>query len=146
MRQKLNTPLRRYLGRCALIACCALLFLLLDSFDLFDGWLICPLHFLGAYCPLCGMTRAMHALVRLDFAGMLRCHLLSPFLVVAVGYYAIVGLLAAVRGEGDYFARARRWPMYVMLALLLVFFILRNVWLFAFSYDPLGDMIPPTLP
>ena len=145
MRQKLNTPLRRYLGRWALAVAAAALFLLLDSFSLFDGWLICPLHFFGLYCPLCGMTRAMHALVRLDFAAMLGCHPLSPLFVLTVLYYALAGLFAAIRGEEGWFDRARRWPIYLLLALLLVFFILRNVWLFAFSYDPLGDMLPATV-
>ena len=142
--QWLKSPLGRYLGKGALLALICALFLLLDSFNFFDGWLICPLHLIGIYCPLCGMTRAMHALVRLDFAGMLRYHPLSPLLVLTALYYAVAGLLAAIRGEEDYFARARRWPMYAMIALLGVFFILRNLWLLAFSYDPLGDMIPAT--
>ena len=138
----MRTPVGHYLTGCAALALGALLFLLLDRFSLFDGILICPLHLLGIYCPTCGMTRAMHALLSLDFALMLRCHPLAPVLVAVVLYFAVAGFILALRGEQAPLSRVPRWPLYVLIALLFLFFVLRNVWLYAFSYDPLGDMLP----
>ena len=142
MRRALSTPLGRYIFRGLLLAAVCGLFLLLDSFGLFDGILICPLHLLGLYCPTCGMTRAMHALLRLDLALMLRCHPLSPLLLLVALYYGVHGLVASCRGENAPLSGARRWPIYLLIALLFAFFILRNVLLLAFSCDPLGDMLP----
>lgn len=43
----------------------------------------CPIrHFTGVPCPGCGMSRAMGCLLRLDFAGSLRC---NPSLIPCLG-------------------------------------------------------------
>ena len=63
---------------------------LLAAFYLFIG---CPLHVLtGISCPGCGMTRALRALLRLDFSGALQYH---PLIIVLplLAVWALLGLL-----------------------------------------------------
>jgi hypothetical protein len=46
---------------------------------------MCPFRILtGRRCPLCGLTRASHALTRGDIRGMLAAHPLAPLLWGAV--------------------------------------------------------------
>lgn len=60
-----------------------LIILLLSYFGLFK----CPLEFfLGIPCPTCGMTRAFHYLLVLDFNKAFYYHALWPlFLIVFIG-------------------------------------------------------------
>ncbi len=48
----------------------------------------CPLHELtGLECPSCGLTRAVHALLDLDFARAARLNILAfPVAVLAVAF------------------------------------------------------------
>jgi hypothetical protein len=53
----------------------------------------CPLHALtGLYCPGCGSTRALHALLHGDLAG---AWAMNPLLVVALPLLAAMALNAA---------------------------------------------------
>src|SRR5580704_4648535 len=64
------------------------------------GPVMCPFRMLtGRRCPLCGLTRASHALSRGDIRGMLGFHPLAPLLWAAVA----IGLWrgAGTRGRGD---------------------------------------------
>ena len=57
----------------------------------------CPILYLsGVPCPGCGMSRALHALLRLDLAGALRFHplvyaLFPAGLFLALGKYPLLG-------------------------------------------------------
>ena len=51
------------------------------------GFLPCPFHAItGLWCPGCGMTRALHHLVRGDMAAAFSANLLLPLVVVIVGW------------------------------------------------------------
>ncbi len=102
----------------------------------------CFLHdFLFLYCPVCGGTRAVSALLRLD-------------LLAAFGYNAFVVLLVFLFLIGDGIAWVRflrhkspyfRVPAlcWVVLAVSLVlFWILRNYLMIAYGIDPTGDLGP----
>lgn len=53
----------------------------------------CPLHALtGIYCPGCGSTRCLHALVHLDLAGALA---MNPLLVISLPLLALMLLNGA---------------------------------------------------
>lgn len=49
----------------------------------------CPIRWLtGIPCPGCGMTRALYALLRLDFSGAFYCHpMIYPLLVFVPWYF-----------------------------------------------------------
>lgn len=54
------------------------------------GW-GCPLqHFTGIPCPGCGMSRALFALLRLDFGAALRCHPMI-YVLPPVALYTLFG-------------------------------------------------------
>jgi hypothetical protein len=82
-------------------------------------------EFTGLYCPGCGMTRAAHALVHGDLAGMVAMNPLLPLLALTLPLLVLHGLgyrlplpraLLARLGDG------RLW-----LGLLGAFWVLRNL-------------------
>ncbi len=111
-------------------------FLALDRLSVWDRLVICPLHFLGLYCPTCGMTRAAHALLRLDLAAAFALHPLIYLLLGVVVYYEVAALLALGKRR-----RISRLPAYLFLAALFLYFIVRNILLLTVGLDPLGDFI-----
>ncbi len=114
------------------------LFLFLDRLDLFDFILVCPWHLLGIYCPTCGLTRAVHACLSLDFSLAMRLHPLLPVAAACFLYYEVFGLAAAIKNEGRIFRRATPYPLFATIGLFFAFFILRNILLFS-GIDLVGD-------
>ena len=134
-----GAPLLLYvLSNLALLAG-ALLFLLLDSRDLFDPWLVCPLHLIGLYCPTCGMTRALHRLLAADLLGALRYHPCLPAVLATLLYYEIAALRAALRRDPAPLRRVGLWPLVLLLGLLLLWAVGVNIARLAFGVDFLGD-------
>ena len=83
----------------------------------------CLLHdVFYVYCPLCGGTRAVEALLRLNLTDALRCNAL----VVAALPFALVFYLRAWR----------------RLLRGVLFGVARNVLMIGFGIDPLGDLWP----
>ena len=105
--------------------------------SLFGG---CIMHRFFIYCPMCGGTRAVAALVRFDF-------------LAAWNYNAFVVLLAFAVLALDVWAWVRyaqkkeplivlpKWSWIVLAVALLTFFILRNVLMIFFGIDPTGDLV-----
>lgn len=91
--------------------------------------------FTGLLCPGCGMTRALHALVHGDLAGMLAMNALLPVLMVLV---PVVGLLGAGI-ELPLPARLRRVLLSAgfWLGLILGFGVLRNL-----PWEPFAWLAP----
>lgn len=93
----------------------------------------CPiLAVTGLYCPGCGISRFCLALLRLDFAAALRSNMalfviLPPALVVLVAY-----VVKYIRTGQRKLAAWQSVLIWVMIAVLLVFGILRNLPAFAF--------------
>ena len=101
---------------------------------------VCPLHALSVYCPACGMTRALRALLCLRVGAAARYNPCVFPLLGCVAYYEVVGLFALASRRGAP-RRVARWPLTVLLAALLVFFVVRNILLLVFSLDPTGDFL-----
>lgn len=142
MKEKSFSAFRR---RFLLIFLCAffsaLLFLYLDTFTVFDRFLICPFHVFGLYCPTCGMTRAAHALLSLDLSFAFGANPCLFVLLFAVLWYVGFGTVALIKGDETVFFRAGRWPLWLTLFSLILFFLLRNILLLFFHIDPLGDFL-----
>ena len=84
----------------------------------------CPLRALtGLDCPLCGATRATHALVRGDVATALDFNALYvlalPLVVLAVGWWLVRG-----RSPSVLHAAAARWGL---LGVAVAFMVARNL-------------------
>jgi hypothetical protein len=86
----------------------------------------CPFHALtGLYCPGCGSTRALHALLHADFAQAMA---MNPLLVLALPVLAAMALNAAgwmPRGSEPLWrllAKPKPW-----LWLLVGYAVLRNL-------------------
>lgn len=100
----------------------------------------CFLHdFLFLYCPFCGGTRALGALLKLQI-GKALCY--NPLVVLM----AVAALAADVRA----WIRLRRgkreiYPIPTLawilaIAILVLYGVLRNVLLVRYGVDPLGDL------
>lgn len=93
---------------------------------------VCHFHQLtGLHCPGCGMTRSLYALLHGDFLAALRMNALFIsgifFLATRAGWF----LLNRRQGRNSpaFFPLKWLWPL---LALLLIFTVLRNLPAFAF--------------
>jgi hypothetical protein len=78
----------------------------------------CPVaELFGVPCPGCGLTRAVAALLALDFGLAVELHPLSPLLVSVAAFAAADALVRFVRGSR---ARASLEPLAVLLLALLI--------------------------
>lgn len=103
------------------------------------GGLFPPCMFLlttGLYCPLCGATRALHALAHFDPLQALR---MNALLVLVLPAMALLSLWAfadpARRGRGPARWLATPWPW---VAVVTAFWIARNL-----PWPPFPLLAPP---
>ena len=101
----------------------------------------CPLHdIFKIYCPLCGGSRAILSLLRFDFATAFRVNPAVLLSLPVLLFYYVKSLTVFVRGGCFSFRVPRKWTV-ALLILFAAFFLLRNVLLIGFHYDPAGDFI-----
>ena len=110
------------------------------STGLFSVFFGCILHdFAHLYCPFCGGTRSLGAILRGSFGEAFRFHALLPvFLLGALIYDGII-LYRILKGE----KLPLRIPKPLAIGVLVAiggYWILRNVLLIAFGIDPIGDL------
>jgi type IV secretory pathway TrbD component len=88
----------------------------------------CPLHAAtGIWCPGCGLTRGVHALLHGHLATSMGFNLFAPLVVVGVAYWWIANAIKAFTGRRPpVLIRNSRVTTIVMLSLALVFTIVRN--------------------
>ena len=95
----------------------------------------CPLYATtGIYCPGCGSQRATHALLHMDIAGVARSNLLFLPAFVVVLQHAFARFMhifwhKPYKSLLDYPKAA-----WIVLAVVIVFFVLRNIPFAPFSY------------
>ena len=103
-------------------------------------WIKCFLHDrLFLYCPLCGGTRAIEALLRLDFVGAFTANpLVVVFLFLALILDAVI-LIRLLGGKKPLLPFPHLWWT-VPLAVMIVYAVVRNWLMIAYHYDPIGDL------
>lgn len=100
----------------------------------------CLLHdYLFLYCPLCGGTRALGALLQLDLLAALHYNAFVVLLTVVFLIWDVAVLIRILRGSENAWSLPR--PVWITLCVLFVAFgILRNWLMIAHHYDPVGDL------
>jgi hypothetical protein len=105
------------------------------AFYLFDpatsgGFWVCPFHRLtGWYCPGCGGQRALHELLHGHFAAAFRLNPFAVLVFLPVAGYAYAAYALRVLGIARFpGAAVRNWQAIVLLAAMILFGVVRNVW------------------
>ena len=91
------------------------------------------------YCPGCGGTRAVYYLLTGNFV---RSFLSNPAVLVCalvIAYADVLAVIALIKRERRIFDRFSPKLFFIVLAVLIVNFALRNLLLYEFSIDLLGD-------
>jgi len=89
----------------------------------------------GLYCPGCGETRSLHALLHGRILDAFDYNLLFPFVVVVVGWFFLVGLTTLICRKRVMWI-PERFPVWiaVLLGVIIVLFtVLRNIPVWPFS-------------
>lgn len=104
--------------------------------------LYCPMHqLLHLYCPLCGGTRALISLLRLELGVALTANPIVLFTVPILLFFDARALARLLRGDGEPF-RLPRSLLPALLILLIGYGLIRNLLLVIWKIDPLGDLLP----
>lgn len=102
----------------------------------------CALHdFLHLYCPMCGGTRALSAMLRFDLLAALQHNAFAVLLAGTVLVFYVIAWIRLLRGERRLW-RVPQWFWIVGVAVMVVYAVLRNVLMIAWGIDPLGDLLP----
>lgn len=96
--------------------------------------------FFHLYCPLCGGTRAIFALLELDFICALRYNSFIFYLAFAVIAYDVKVGIWAFKGRNDAFVLPK-WLIWLTAVLFVLFLIGRNLLMIVWRIDPIGDLL-----
>lgn len=94
------------------------------------------------YCPGCGGTRSLYALLKLDILTALRYNFALPFAVFVYIYYNVKAIISVIKKKDDFFKTEKFILVYVFIGILILNFIVRNVLLWGFGIDFIGDILP----
>lgn len=120
---------------------CTVMFILITLITMRYGigkcWTVELFHL---YCPGCGGTRALHALVRLDFISVLKFNPILPVAILVYGYYNIRAFVEIKRNNEEYFKKNKFILIYVVIVVGFIYFLVRNILLLN-GIDLIGDII-----
>lgn len=99
----------------------------------------CPLYTTtGLACAGCGLTRATHAIIHGDLYRGIRYNILSPLVMVLLGYTWLALASFTVRGRSLSFRLLHGKTSTVILVTLIAFSVIRNI-----PYFPFTLLFPP---
>ncbi|EKQ56029.1 MULTISPECIES: DUF2752 domain-containing protein [unclassified Clostridium] len=111
------------------------------KFNFYIPSLPCVIHdYLHLYCPGCGGTRAVKALLNFDLVKSFLC---NPFVLYLVGiflYYYIGSTVTLLTKFKVVVFHFRFWMIYGGLALFIINCIIRNILAVYYGIDYLGDI------
>lgn len=85
------------------------------------------------YCPGCGGTRSLEALLKGDIAGAFYYHPAVPVLAAGLGVYMVSQSVWRLRGKRGWVLRYQSWWAPAMVILLAANCLVRNVLLICFD-------------
>jgi len=95
---------------------------------LFNIYIPCPIHFItGLYCPGCGITRMLFSMIKLDFYQAFRYNPLLFILFFPAFVYFINYLYSLYKNIDSWYKKTPRIVWYIIIALLVIFGIVRNI-------------------
>ncbi|MHB1108480.1 MAG: DUF2752 domain-containing protein [Lutibacter sp.] len=94
----------------------------------------CPLYYTtGIYCPGCGSQRATHQLLNFNILGVLQQNVLYLISLFILGYHFIVTGINSIFKKKIYnYVYHPKTPL-VILAIIVVFWVLRNIPYYPFN-------------
>lgn len=100
----------------------------------------CFLHdFLHLYCPFCGGTRAVSALLRLDLLAAFRYNAFVCVFAFCVVVWDLMTLIRMLRKQVKWWS-VPHWSWIALVIFFCAFFVLRNLLMIFCGYDPTGDL------
>ncbi len=124
-------------GAFLLVAVCSIIYLLLADSSAQEQCAFITVF--KTYCPGCGGTRALRALLKLDIIGAFRYHPIVPVAAFAVIAYEIASIRCLIKGEPRG-SLIRPWMISTFFAIWLGYSALRIILLY-FGIDLLGDIL-----
>lgn len=92
----------------------------------------CPVFkYLGFYCPGCGGTRSVLALLKGDILTSFRYHPLVLYLVIVAALFAVTFLLSVITKGRIKRVRFSLVYVWIGLGIIVVNWIVKNIFLFA---------------
>lgn len=100
----------------------------------------CALHdYLFIYCPVCGGTRAVEAILRLNFVAAFQWNAYVTLLVLLILSLDVIAWIRYARKK-EPLLRIPAWGWIAFVLSLIGYFILRNYLMIAHGIDPTGDL------
>lgn len=96
--------------------------------------------FLHLYCPLCGGTRAIFALLELDLISALKYNPFLFYLAFAAVAYDVKACIWVFKGKDGAFDLPS-WLIWLTVVLFVMFLVGRNLLMIAWGIDPIGDLV-----
>ena len=93
------------------------------------------------YCPGCGGTRSLRALLRFDIVSSFRLNAILPLGVALYIYYNLRYIIALIKKDETYFDKETYRLIKYYAFFVLAYFIVRNILLLAFKIDLIGEII-----
>jgi len=99
----------------------------------------CPFHALtGLHCPGCGTLRALHQLMHGNLKAALFLNPLAVLLLPAIAYTLLSGAWKTVGGKPFPTVFIPAFWIWLLLAMILAYWVLRNIPLYPFSLFAAG--------
>ena len=137
------TKIRRiylWIHLCLAVFAGAIVFLYLSPFG---KLFFCPFsRFMHLYCPLCGGTRALFALLRGELVLSLLYNPTALCLMLSVLYYEVFFWIAFWKRSTASLRRLRFFPLYLTAVVCVLHFVIRNLLLVSGIYDAIGELLP----
>lgn len=113
--------------------------MLLQRFDIVPSF-PCIVHdVFRIYCPGCGGTRALFALLHGDVWESLKCNPAVIFGIILVGYYEIAFIITFIKRNGKRYYYPKGTFVYLYLIMIGIFSVIRNALVYTRGIDYLGD-------
>lgn len=93
------------------------------------------------YCPACGGTRSVIALLHGNIQRAFLCNPTVVYTVVLFLWCMIGYLIKKITGKEKRIMKPRLWMLIIGCILFFGFAVIRNIMVYQFGYDYLGDLI-----